>query len=295
MDLQQRTPGWHEARRGKLTASNLAALLGQVSYTSRKQAYLRALGKDPFSGNQATRWGTNNEPNGIMSYIAKTANLVTATGLHTHPHYNWLAGSPDGFVGTEGLIEVKCPYYVRKKEGVRLHSAVPHYYWIQMNALMEITGRSWCDYICWAPEGLRVFRVKRDPDTFEFLLGYYTQIAAAIKCLSDTPPPMAKEEQLKITERIHEAMAKGVDLTFWSEEVPSQPPATSDVDCEEDEDEVSPGKRQRVPEEGELHGGEASDKRDAGASEAVREGCAHEAAAEAAASLLSIRVPQVQV
>ena len=55
MDLQQRTPGWHEARRGKLTASNLAALLGQVSYTSRKQAYLRALGKDPFSGNQATR------------------------------------------------------------------------------------------------------------------------------------------------------------------------------------------------------------------------------------------------
>ena len=31
--------------------------------------------------------------------------------------------------------------------------------------------------------------------------------------------------------------------------MPSQPPATSDVDCEEDDDEVSPGKRQCVPEE----------------------------------------------
>ena len=97
-DLQQRTPAWHIARRGKLTASNLGAALGQVSYTSRQVAYQRALGLDKFQGNEACQWGNDNEMNGIAGYQAFTGNLVNATGLHIHPHYKWLAGSPDGFV-----------------------------------------------------------------------------------------------------------------------------------------------------------------------------------------------------
>ena len=70
-DLQQRTPAWHIARRGKLTASNLGAALGQVSYTSRQVAYKRALGLDKFQGNEACQWGNDNEMNGIAAYQAK--------------------------------------------------------------------------------------------------------------------------------------------------------------------------------------------------------------------------------
>ena len=53
-DLQQRTPAWHAARQGKLTASNLGASLGMVSYTSRAVAFRRVLGIDKFEGNVAT-------------------------------------------------------------------------------------------------------------------------------------------------------------------------------------------------------------------------------------------------
>ncbi len=121
--LEQRTEAWHAARRGKLTASNLGALLGQVSYTSRAEAFRRALGTDEFQGNEATEWGTANEPNGIAYYEQVTGNKVVETGLHTHPNYNWIAGSPDGLVGSEGIVEIKCPYWQRTP-----HAAIPGHF-----------------------------------------------------------------------------------------------------------------------------------------------------------------------
>ena len=161
-NLQQRTVAWHNARRGKLTASNFGAALGLVPYTSRNTAYLRAMGLDKFEGNVATEWGTNNEANAIVDYEAFTGNIVTPTGLHVHPTYNWLAGSPDGFVGAAGMIEVKCPFYHRK-DGGRLHKEIPMHYMLQMNGLMSICDRQWCDYVCWEPKGMVVYRVQKDP------------------------------------------------------------------------------------------------------------------------------------
>ena len=115
-ETQQRTEEWYNARRGKLTASNLGSLLGLVSWCSRKEAYKRVLGaekeaRNPVNhfGNRACEWGTVHERDGILCYMTKTGNIVNATGLHTHPKIPWIAGSPDGFVGADGLIEVKCP------------------------------------------------------------------------------------------------------------------------------------------------------------------------------------------
>jgi hypothetical protein len=102
----------------------LGAALGQVSYTSRPEALRRALGTDEFKGNPATEHGCNNEMNGVTDYQIMTGNLVEPTGLWLHPHYAWLAGSPDGLVGEEGMVEVKCPFYTRG-DGARLHRAVP--------------------------------------------------------------------------------------------------------------------------------------------------------------------------
>jgi putative phage-type endonuclease len=145
--LQQGTPEWHEARKGKLTASNVGAALGLCLWTSRKVAFNRAMGLDVFEGNDATRWGSNNEDNAILAYSAHTGNLVEKTGLHVHEHTPWLAGSPDGLVGTEGMVEAKCPYW--KKQ---VHFEVPLYYYMQMNLCLECANREWCDYISWTPE-----------------------------------------------------------------------------------------------------------------------------------------------
>lgn len=228
--LEQRTPAWHAARVGKLTASNLGAILGQVSYVPRTQAYKRIMGTEPFSGNIATMWGVQNEVNGINAYQTFTGNIVESTGLHTHKEYDWFAGSPDGFVGSEGMIEVKCPFYFRKDGSGRLHSSVPGHYLLQMNALLEICERQWCDYVCWSPEGMVVFRVQRDPELFETVLPYYMQVNEAMKAKAVTPPPLPSSEKEKITLALLQSGAKCVDYKFWQNADPHDPIPLEDID-----------------------------------------------------------------
>lgn len=241
--LQQRTPAWHMARRGKLTASNLGAALGQVSYISRAQAFKRATGQEAFTGNVATEWGTSNEANGIMQYQSLTGNVVQATGLHVHPTYHWLAGSPDGFVGEEGMIEVKCPFYYRRDGSGRLHSSVPGHYFMQINALLEITNRQWCDYICWTPEGMVVYRVRRDPIVFDYLLNYYSQFYAAIAANAQGPPPLDKNTREAIANTVKQSMQTTVDLEFWDRAALDDTPPSPDYDEYDDEPTT---KRQRT-------------------------------------------------
>ena len=234
--LQQRSAAWHAARRGKLTASNLGAAMGQVSYVSRKQAFLRATGQEEFVGNVACDWGTANEANGIMEYQALTGNVVQATGLHIHPTYNWMAGSPDGFVGNEGMIEVKCPYY-RRKDGSRAHATVPGHYYMQMNALLEITERAWCDYVCWTPETVKIYRVYRNSQFFEAMLPFYSQFYAAMSIHATSPPPISKSELTMINETVSDAITNSVDLKFWNLADSADLPPSSDL-MDEDADEI---------------------------------------------------------
>lgn len=266
-DLRQRTPAWHAARRGKLTCSNLGALLGQVNYTSRAQAYRRALGLEKFQGNVATQWGTDNEANGLSAYMQRTGNVVSATGLHTHKVYPWLAGSPDGLVGDEGIVEVKCPFYARRDGSSRVHKAVPVHYWIQMNALLEITGRKWCDYVCWCPEGMSIFRVSRDAETFDVLLQHYITVNAAIAMLAEQPPPMSAKEVKQITSMVELAMEMSVDLAYWNVDVTTQPPNREDSDSETDANSLPPSKRLCLPDS--PGGGETCEREEISHSDSV--------------------------
>lgn len=240
MEGQQRSESWRAARRGKLTASNLGALLGLVNYTSRIEAFRRAQGTDTFEGNDATRWGTDNEANAILDYQTLTGNVVNATGLHVHPTIPWIAGSPDGLVGATGMVEAKCPYYY-KKGGGRLHKEIPAHYYLQMNALLEICDREWCDFISWCPEGSVVYRVTRDTAAFDYLLSYYGQIYAAMEANMSAPPPLSHSQKSDITFCIERSMRTHINYKVWANADPSFPPPSPEP---EDEDEP-PLKRPR--------------------------------------------------
>lgn len=306
--LQQRSPEWFNARRGKLTCSNLGALLGQVSFVSRNEAYKRCLGLEQRKAlkakkdgievvekpNPACTWGVDNEPNGIVAYMHKTGNYVQATGLHTHSKYNWLAGSPDGFIGEEGLLEVKCPFYKKKDGSSRIHSKVPGHYWMQMNALLEITNREWCDFISWTPEGTATFRVHRDSFTFDYLMSYYSAVWACVCSLAEAPPPMSKAERLSIGDRIELAMESGVDLTFWRAEIHTMPPAPEDSDRSSDDDnKVPPSKRLCVSSEPFDRAGEDSDAANVDNCQAVCSPDCETPFQAAAKTLLALRDAQV--
>ena len=108
--VAQRTPEWHAARKGKVTASIAAACLGLDKYTSRKKAWRTILGREPEdTGNPHLARGVLFEPKARWEYEVLTGNTVVETGLWTHPECEWLAASVDGCVGDDAILECKCP------------------------------------------------------------------------------------------------------------------------------------------------------------------------------------------
>jgi putative phage-type endonuclease len=226
--LQQRTKAWHSARAGKLTASNLAGVLGLSQFSSRSESYDRLMGRSKFEGNDATRWGAANEQNGINAYQTRTGNLVEPTGLWTHTDFMWLAGSPDGLIGSAGMLEVKCPYY-RKIP----HQKIPIYYYIQIIACLEMTNREWCDYVCWTPNsGTTMFRVMRDHELFDFLLPWWGQVYSCLQRGVEQLPPLKPEAKVGIEKRVRESMEANINYTFYDRapDEPDSPPCLSSHD-----------------------------------------------------------------
>jgi len=194
----QRTDEWFRQRRGKLTASNMGQAIGLTPWGSPK-ALAKSFAADaepvdidkpvvkkPQFGGPLV-WGTQQEPNGLLEYMACTGKVVEETGFWQHPHLDWIGGSPDGLVDEDGLVEVKCPY--TKK----CYPEVPPYYYCQVNALMEITGRQWCDLCVWTPTEVKIWHIKANPHAWASLLPHYTAFWGAV-CAQKQPPNDVKKE-----------------------------------------------------------------------------------------------------
>ena len=81
--------------------------------------------------------------------------------------------SPDGLIGDDGLVEVKCPLGHTHAETV-ITGTIPSDYVLQMQWQMACTGRRWCDYVSFDPtwdEDMQLFikRVERDDKLIEKL------------------------------------------------------------------------------------------------------------------------------
>jgi len=211
MDTQQGTPAWFHARKGKLTASNFGAAAGVNPYCSRRRALKREFGQEKFTGNAACTWGTTNERNAIKDYMVRTGNIVTSKGFFTHPQIPWLGGSPDGLVGDVGMIEVKCPFIKMEP-----HTEIPVYYYCQVNGLLEILDKQWCDYVTWTPTAFKVYRVYRDPMLWDYLLEKYSIFFAMMQRGCSQVPNMRSDDRKAILAHIATSQSTHVDHDFWS-------------------------------------------------------------------------------
>ena len=91
---------------------------------------------------------------------------VTEVAMIQHGTIEMAGASPDGLVGDDGLVEIKCPNTATHIETL-LNQAVPAKYITQMQFQMACTGRKWCDFVSFdprMPEKTRLFikRVERD-------------------------------------------------------------------------------------------------------------------------------------
>lgn len=117
--MEQRSLAWFEARAGRITASVVGAILGNAPYATRDDIMRRLVrayhgAPEEFEGNIATEYGTRNEAGALTEYIMETGNEVEQIGFVNYEH--WAGCSPDGLIGEDGGLEIKCPFGLRKDE-----------------------------------------------------------------------------------------------------------------------------------------------------------------------------------
>jgi putative phage-type endonuclease len=157
--MDQRTEEWFEARMGCVTASRTADVMAQTKsgYSASRANYMADLICERLTGSRqagfssaAMQWGTETEPQARMAYEIMTGANVIETGFVLHPEIAGFGASPDGLIGDDGLIEIKCPNTATHIETL-LNDKVPNKYIIQMHVQMICTGRKWCDFVSFDP------------------------------------------------------------------------------------------------------------------------------------------------
>lgn len=191
---------WLEDRAGVVTASRFADVLAtvRVGEAAARYNYKAEIIAERLTGaptetytNQAMQWGIDHEAEARAIYEAINDIKVEQTGLVKHK--TLLAGaSPDGLVGADGLIEIKCPN-TATHIGTILSDVSPAKYYAQMQGQMWITSRKWCDFVSYDPrlnDELAIFicRVIRDEDYIKLLedsiIYFLEEVELLIKKLS---------------------------------------------------------------------------------------------------------------
>lgn len=174
-EIEQRTDDWYAVRLGKVTASRVSDLMAktQSGYAASRKNYMAQLVIERLTNTKAEsfssgymQWGTEQEPFARAAYEAAQDVMVEELGFVPHPTIEWAGASPDGLVGDDGLVEIKCPSTATMIETL-LSEKVPSNYMAQMQFQMACTGRKWCDYVVFDPRmpakaQLFIKRVNRD-------------------------------------------------------------------------------------------------------------------------------------
>ena len=173
--MEQGGEEWFEARLGNVTASRIADLMAKVKSgeSAGRRNYRAELVAERLTGQRAPGFksaamerGNEVEQAARDAYEFLNDATIVKVGYIPHPEVNRAGASPDGLVGDDGLVEIKCPNTATHIETLQGKS-VPGQYRKQMQWQMACTGRKWCDYVSFddrLPKGLDYFcaRLFRD-------------------------------------------------------------------------------------------------------------------------------------
>jgi hypothetical protein len=193
---EQRTLLWKQARAGCATGSRFGDIIkkprsGNTELAARRDYRLQLMSErltgapyDNFKAKEV-EWGVENEPLARLAYEKTYGILVEEVGFQPHEEIEWCGVSPDGLVGEDGMIEIKCPY----NPGVHLNTIlmgsaalakallnleiagneepIPPEHIPQVQGNLWVLKREWCDFISFDPRypehlQLYVYRVHRD-------------------------------------------------------------------------------------------------------------------------------------
>ena len=167
-DIEQGSDDWLMLRLGKLTASKFADVISKgrgkepsktrVSYMYQLAAEILVGEPATFFKNAAMQWGTDCEPAARAAYEIKHDIEVVECAFIEHDEF--VGVSPDGLVGIDGLLEIKCPNTVTHLK-YYMAGTMPAEYLAQVQGQLWVSGRDWCDFVSYDP------RVRSEADYFE--------------------------------------------------------------------------------------------------------------------------------
>ena len=168
IECEQGTPEWLQARLGIPSASSYAKLVTTTGKASAQAtAYINQLVAERITGEptffQVTdpmQRGMDLEPQARTAYEMETGNLVIQVGFLMHDTLQ-AGASPDGLIGQNGGLEIKCPSAHTHVEYLR-DGDLPIKYFQQVQGCLWISGRDWWDFMSYHPKMepliVRVFR-----------------------------------------------------------------------------------------------------------------------------------------
>lgn len=199
MAVIQGSDEWFEMRLGKITASKISDVIakGRSGEAVSRADYKLDLALERHSGIKTEsvstfhmQRGTELEPQARIHYELKTGTFVDQLDFVPHPTIDMAGASPDGLVGDDGLIEIKCP--MRKNHARYLLSGKPPAAYIpQMAWQLACTGREWVDFVSYHPDmpnntNLFISRYYRDEK-------YISEVEGLIKTFNEDVDSLVKQ------------------------------------------------------------------------------------------------------
>lgn len=171
LDMEQGSLEWMQARAGKPSASNfdkLVTMKGELSKQAQK--YMYQLAGETLAGCKEEGYTNANMQRGIeleqsaREYYELINEVSVEEVGFCMDEKSRYGASPDGLVGEEGLLEIKCPTMAVHIEYL-VNGKLPSTYFQQVQGQLLVTGRKWCDFMSYYPD-IRPFivRVERDEE-----------------------------------------------------------------------------------------------------------------------------------
>lgn len=144
---------------------------------------MKAILYPPRLTNAAIEWGRENEIVAREQLQVELGIEISDCGLFIDAEFPYLAATPDGIIGDDTIVEIKCPYAARQMSPIdaMLHKIADihrifektddtrmnqrHAYYFQVQGQLHITQKDHCIFAIWTPLGLKYTTVERD-DTF---------------------------------------------------------------------------------------------------------------------------------
>lgn len=209
VNCEQGSPEWHESRSKIITGSMLEKVMPKSKkFTQGTYTYMNEIAAEILTGQSAEEanskslsWGKDHEDEAASTYAALRNIDLYHVGICIDDDLR-AGASPDGFVGNDGMIEIKCPYVSGKHVNTLLENKMPEEYEWQVQGNMLINGRKWCDFISYDPRvngknKIAIIRVERDEkyiaELKKFIIKFNEELDEKLKSIGVKYTPFKEE------------------------------------------------------------------------------------------------------